>query len=132
MAKKKTTQSISEKHETSVQPALSRGAFTASVAVVFISLAIQIIIAAIVYPSLPGQIPSGWLGSSQPYNMVSSLFVFLYFPLGQIALSVVAFFSPVARDGRKAMYIGKAESIIALSLLFTVLQASAFHLPHQL
>jgi hypothetical protein len=64
--------------------------------------------------------------------MVSSLFVFLYFPLGQIALSVVAFFSPLARDGRKAMYIGKAESIIALSLLFTVLQASAFHLPHQL
>jgi uncharacterized membrane protein len=132
MAKKRTTQPASEKHETSAQPVLSRGAYTASMAVVFISLAIQIIIAAIVYPSLSGQIPSGWLGSSQPYNMVSSIYVFLYFPIGQLALLLVAFFSPVAGDGRKAMYMGKAESIITLSLLFTVLQASAFHLPHQI
>jgi uncharacterized membrane protein len=130
MAKKRTTQSAPKKRETLAQPVLSRGAFTTTIAVVLILLAVQIIIAAIVYPSLPGQIPSGWLESSQPYNMVSSAFVFLYFPLGQVVLFLIGLFSPITRDGQRVMYLGKAESIIALSLLFTVLQASAFHLPH--
>jgi len=132
MAKKKTTQPVAGKHETPAQPVLSSRAYASSVMVILISLAVQIIIAAIVYPMLPGQIPSGWLGSSQPYNMVSSAFVFLYFPLGQIALLLVAYFSPVTGNGRKAMYMGKAESVIALSILFTVLQVSAFHLPYQI
>ncbi|HAH86946.1 MAG TPA: hypothetical protein DCL60_06195 [Armatimonadetes bacterium] len=62
--------------------------------------------------------------------MVSSAFVFLYFPLGQVVLFLIGLFSPITRGGQRVMYLGKAESIIALSLLFTVLQASAFHLPH--
>ncbi|HUV04106.1 MAG TPA: hypothetical protein VMX94_03260 [Armatimonadota bacterium] len=117
-----------EKPHPTREPRPTRAAFRISLWVIILGLVAQIIMAIVVYPLLPERIPSGWAGSAVPYNTVPSWLVFLLFPGAEIAVLVLAMFSPKDAHGRRLMESGKAVSLILLALLFTALQASAFHI----
>ena len=110
-------------------PKPTRAAYQICLWTIIVGLAAQVLMAIIVYPSLPERIPSSWVGSSTPYNTIPSWVVFLLFPGGQIVLLLLAIFSPKDAQRRRVMESGKAVSLILLALLFTALQASAFHVP---
>jgi len=80
----------------------------------------------IVYPQLPPQIPSGWTGSSQPYNLVPSWVVFVMFPGFELLILVITLFAPKNEEGKRAIQTGNAVTLIILALIFTALQSSAF------
>jgi hypothetical protein len=57
--------------------------------------------------------------------------VWVVFPVSQLILLAVALFSPKDADGKTVMTSGKAWTIALLAVLFALLQASAFNLPHK-
>jgi len=111
------------------QVKLTRAAFRMSLWIIILGLAAQVLMAIVVYPSLPDRIPASWVGSSVPYNTVPSWVIFFLFPTAEIVLLLLAIFSPKDAQGRRVMESGKAVSLILLALLFTALQGSAFHIP---
>lgn len=112
------------------EPKLTRAGFHAAVWVIILGFIAQMVMAFMVYPSLPSRIPSSWIGHLVPQATVPSWTVFLVFPLGQIGLLLVGIFTPRDNDGRRIMETGKAWTLTILAILFTILQSSAFHLAH--
>lgn len=118
-----------EQPSRSKSPKITHAAYLASFWIVITGLVAQLIMAIFAYRILPSTIPSGWAGSSAPYNPIPSYVVFLLFPGAQIVLLLLTVFSPKDGQGRPVMEHGKCTSIVLLTLLFTALQASAFHIP---
>lgn len=112
------------------QPKLTHGAFLACMWAIVLGLIAQLVMAIAVYPFLPEGIPASWAGSPVPYNVLPAWIVFLWFPAAQSILLILAMFSPRDEQGRRAMESGEAATLILLALLFTALQASAFHIPY--
>lgn len=112
-----------------VEPKQYRSAFVISTAIILIGLLAEIIIALVVYPSLPRYIPSGWLGWVPVGGTIPSWVVFLAFPGAQLIVLATAIFSTKDEMGRRVMGLEKAISLTLLGLLFTALQASALHIP---
>ena len=131
MAKRKrktqTAEEVVEK-QAKKEPKLTRAAFQITLWVILLGLAAQVIMAIAVYPSLPDTISGGWVGLSEPQKAVPSWLVFLVFPGAQLVLLILAIFSPKDEQGRLVMESGKAWTLVLVSLLFTVLQASAFYM----
>jgi len=113
----------------SKSPKVTPTAYLVSFWSVIAGLVAQLIMAVFAYRILPATIPSGWAGSAAPYNPIPSYVVFLLFPGAQIVLLLLTIFSPKDAQGRPIMEHGKSTSIVLLSILFTALQASAFHIP---
>lgn len=111
-------------------PKVTHAAYLVSFWGVITGLVAQLIMAVLAYRILPSTIPSGWAGSAAPYNPIPSYVVFLLFPGAQIVLLLLTVFSPRDAQGRPIMEHGKSTSIVLLTLLFTALQASAFHIPN--
>lgn len=117
------------------QPSRSKGpkvthvAYLVSLWSVIAGLVAQLIMGVFAYRILPATIPSGWAGSAAPYNPIPSYVVFLLFPGAQVVLLLLTVFSPKDAQGRPIMEHGKSTSIVLLTVLFTALQASAFHIP---
>lgn len=118
-----------EQPSRSKNPKITHAAYLVSFWSVITGLVAQLIMAIFAYRILPSTIPSGWAGSSAPYNPIPSYIVFLLFPGAQIVLLLLAVFSPKDSRGRRMMEHGKSATLVVLSLLFTALQASAFHIP---
>jgi hypothetical protein len=111
------------------EPKVTHTAYITTLWIVILGLVAQLIIAMFAYPILPSTIPSGWAGSAAPHNPIPSYVIFLLFPGAQIVLILLTIFSPKDNQGRRIMEHGKSISIVLLTLLFTALQASAFHIP---
>ena len=111
------------------EPVLTRTAYLITFWTIAVGLVAQLVMAIVVYPMLPAAIPSGWLGSTMPYNMIPSWLVFVAFPSAQVIILLLAVFTPRDAEGKRVMESGKAWSLVVLALLFTALQASAFHIP---
>lgn len=118
-----------EQPSRSKTPKITHAAYLVSFWIVITGLVAQLIMAIFAYRILPSTIPSGWAGSSAPYNPIPSYIVFLLFPGAQIVLLLLTIFTQRDSQGRRVMEHGKSASIVILSLLFTALQASAFHIP---
>ena len=112
------------------EPVFTHAAYRITFWTVVVGLIAQVVMAIIVYPSLPEFVPSGWLGSSVPYNMIPSWLVFVAFPSAQVVILLLTVFTPKDAQERRVMESGKAWSLVLLALLFTALQASAFHIPN--
>lgn len=110
------------------EPKLTRIGYQLTLWIVIAGLVAQIIMAIIVYPRLPAQIPESWAGFLFQGQAVPSWIVFVLFPAGEIVLLLVTIFSPRDKQGKLVMESGKAWTIIALALFFTLLQYSAFRL----
>ncbi len=108
------------------EPVLTHTAYKITLAVLILGLIAQIIMAFIVYPTLPERISSGWTGSAQPYNTVPKSMVFIMFPGFELLVLLIAIFSPIDSSGKRVMQTGNAVTFILLALVFTALQASAF------
>ena len=111
------------------EPKLTRAGFHIAVWAIILGFIAQMVMAFMVYPSLPARIPSSWVGHLVPRATVPSWTVFLVFPLGQIILLLVGIFSPKDEGGRRIMETSKAYTLTILAILLTILQSSAFHLP---
>lgn len=131
MAKQKKPRKLEdiEQPKPKKEPKRTHAAYQVTFWLIIIGLIVQIVMAIVVFPSLPREIPSGWAGSATPYNSVPSWLVFLLFPGGQIVLLILAVCTPKDANGKRVMESGRAISLILLAILFTVLQASAFHIP---
>ena len=129
MAKRKKTKKV-EPVPVKQEPKLTRAAFLICLSVIVLGLLAQLVMAIIVYPQLPGQIPSGWVGSSMPHNTVPSWLVFLAFPAAQLVLMALSLCSPKDEQGKHVMDSGQALTLVLLAVAFTALQASAFHIPY--
>lgn len=113
------------------EPKLTRAGFHISLWVIILGFIAQMVMAFMVYPSLPARIPSYWVGQLVQRATVPAWTVFLVFPLGQIILLVVGIFSPRDKDGKRIMETSKAYTLTFLAVLLTILQSSAFHLSHR-
>jgi len=113
------------------EPQLTRAGFHIAVWVIVLGFIAQMVMAFMVCPSLPARIPSSWVGHLVPRATVPSWTVFLVFPFGQIILLLVGIFSPRDKDGKRIMETSKAYTLTFLAVLLTILQSSAFHLPHR-
>lgn len=109
-------------------PVYTRQAYVASIATILAGLVAQAAIAALVFRHLPARIPANWIGVGSATQTMPSWIVFVAFPGAQLILLMVGIYSPKDQEGRKVMEWGKAVSLIALTLLFTALQGSAFTL----
>jgi hypothetical protein len=112
------------------KPVYTRIAYLLCVCIIALGLVAQIIMAIVVYTSLPTHIPASWFGSAVPQNPVHSWLIFIWFPAAQVVLLVLTAFSPRDEEGRHVMDSGLSTTLIILGLLFTALQASAFHIPY--
>ncbi|MDH7481421.1 MAG: hypothetical protein QHH26_05505 [Armatimonadota bacterium] len=129
MAKqKKNQQKLQNQSKPIKEPKRTYAGFLASLIAIILGFIAQMVMAVIVYPRLPEQIPSGWAGSATPYNTIPSWTVFLLFPSGQIGMLILIMFARRDEQGRRILDAGNAVFLILLSALFTVLQASAFRL----
>jgi hypothetical protein len=130
MAKrKKTVQTNSEAVKAEApgrQPQLTHTTFLVCIAIIALGLVVQEVIAVWVYSSLPATIHGSWIGLTDPYQMVPSWVVFVFFPIAEIIVLTIAVFSPKDPECRRVMESGKAWPLILLALLFIVLQYSAF------
>ncbi len=129
MAKKKRTQTKTE--TTSARPApkepvSTHTGYQVAIWAIVLGLIAQLVMAFIVFPRLPAQIPSGWTGSVQPYNLVSKWVVFALFPGFELVLLLVSLFSPKNAEGKRTMQTGNAVTVVILAMVITALQASAF------
>lgn len=134
MAKRrKPTRTIEDavKPRVAPEPKLTRSGFQISLWAIVLGLFAQLVMAIIVYPALPSRIPGIWTGSLIRGETVPSWWVFVLFPAAQVILFLIAIFSPRDKQGRLTMEFGKAATLVVLSILFTVLQASAFCIPKQ-
>ncbi len=133
MAKRKrnttTAEQVLEKQKPAPEPKLTHTGFQIAFWTGIVGLIAQFMMAFMIYPSLPKAIPSWWVGQLVQSPTVPSWTVFALFPIGQIVVLLVAYFSPRDKDGKLVMESGKAWTLTVLSVLFTILQASAFHLP---
>lgn len=93
---------------------------------IVLGLIAQLVMAFIVYPRLPAEIPTGWTGSVQPYNTIGKWVVFALFPAFTLAVLAVTLFSPKNEEGKRTMQTGNAVTVVLLVLVLTALQASAF------
>jgi uncharacterized membrane protein len=128
MAKKNNNSKTEPKRAKSAHkgPVLTHAAYKTTLVVLVLGLIAQLVMAFIVYPTLPAQIPSGWTGSAQPYNHVSKSMVFVLFPGFELVTLLIAFFSPKDAEARRVMTSGNAVTFILLALVFTALESSAF------
>jgi hypothetical protein len=110
------------------EPKMTRAGFQITTLLILLGLAAEVVIALIVSPRLPAQVPSWWVGQLVSGETVPAWTVYVVFPLAQAILFLVGWFSPKDADGRKVMESGKAWTLILLALLFVALQASAFNL----
>jgi len=110
------------------EPKLTRIGYQLTFWAVIVGLVVQLLMAIIVYPRLPAQIPANWTGFLFQGQTVPSWMVFVLFPVGQIVVFFVGLFSPRDDKGGKLMESGKAWTLILLSAFFTLLQYSAFRL----
>jgi len=129
MAKKKRTQTKVE--TTSAKPAPKEPVSThigyqVALGAIVLGLIAQFVMAFIIYPKLPAQIPAGWTGSVQPYNLVSKWVVFAMFPGFELVLLAVSLFSPKNAEGKRTMQTGNVVTVVILAMVLTALQASAF------
>lgn len=132
MAKrKKNTKTVEQvvAQKTAPEPTLTRVGYQIAFWLIVVGLVAQLAMAIKVYPSLPASIPSWWIGQLVQRQMIPSWTVFAVFPIGQLVLLAIAWFSPKDESGKPIMESGKAWTLSILSVLFTVLQSSAFHLP---
>ena len=133
MAKrKKLTQTIEkdmEKSQTKL-PVFTHRAFQTAFWFVIAGFAVQIVLGILVYPTLPDRISTGFLGSPAPYNTIPKLPALALFPAAEIILFLITIFTPKDEQGKRIMETGMAWSMVLLALLFTALQASAFHIPY--
>lgn len=130
MAKRKTrTAEQAARKPSPPEPKLTRIGYQLAMAVILLALIAQLVMAVIVYPQLPPEIPASWAGQLTKGETVPSTLVFVLFPLAQLIMLVVGRFSPADKNGKLVMETGKAATLIVLSGLFTALQASAFRLP---
>ena len=111
------------------EPKRTHAAYLVALWAIAAGLVAQIVMAIMAYPILPGRIPSNWIGDAIPLGTIPSWVIFVAFPGAEIILAIIAFFSPNDEEGRKVMESGQAVSLILLAVLFTALQASAFHIP---
>ena len=125
----KTVEQVLAQKKSAPEPKLTRAGFQIAFWAVIVGLVAQLVMAFVVYPTLPKMIPSWWIGQLVQQPMIPSWTVFAVFPIGQIALLLIALFSPRDSDGKSVMESGKAWTLTVLAVLFTVLQASGFHLP---
>ncbi|MBP6963217.1 MAG: DUF1648 domain-containing protein [Armatimonadetes bacterium] len=125
MAKKKNGGGNTES-AVATEPVATRVGYRIAVWVIVLGLLAQFIMAFIVYPRLPQEIPSGWTGSAQPYNTVPKSVVFAMFPGFQMVILLVALFSPKDSEDQRVMQTGNVVTLVILALIFTALQASAF------
>jgi hypothetical protein len=132
MAKRKKRQ---EAPSPPVQPAQThmpvptRRAFLVCLGTIAVALVAQFVIAVIGYQHIPQEIPSGWIGWAQPGGTLPSWLVFVAFPGAQLVVLILALFTPKDEQGRRVMEPGRAASLIVLTVLFTLLQASVFTIP---
>ena len=110
------------------EPKLTRIGYQLTFWAVIVGLVAQIVMAFIVYPRLPAQIPARWAGFLFEGQTAPSWIVFVLFPVGQIVLLLVTIFNPKDDQGKRLIETGKAWTLIVLSLFFTLLQYSAFRL----
>ena len=110
------------------EPKLTRAGYQITFWVVVLGFVAQIVMAIIVYPHLPAKIPASWAGYLFEGQTVPSWIVFALFPAGEIILLLVTIFSPRDDQGKLVMESGKAWTLIALALFFTLVQYSAFKL----
>lgn len=132
MAKRKRTAKEAKDIESRPKPKEPQAtplAFQIALWTIGIGLIVQLIIAVLVYPTLPSLIPSGFYGSAMPHNWSPSWLIFIMFPGAHVVMLVITAFSPKNDDGKRVMTTGNAGTLVLLALLFTALQASAFHLP---
>ena len=129
MAKQKTNTQV-KPESTARQPKLTHTAYKVCLWIIVLGFLAQLVMAIMVYPSLPGRIPASWAGSAVPYNTVPSWLVFLVFPAAQLVLLMITIFSPKDDQGKRVMESGEAATLIVLAILFIALQASAFHIPY--
>ncbi len=132
MAKRRRrTRTIEEaaKRKTAPEPKLTHAGFQISLWAIVLALVVQVVMAIIVYPTLPDRIPATWAGSLIKGETVPSWLVFFLFPGGQVILFLIAVFSPRDNERKLVMEFGKAATLVVLSILFTTLQASAFYIP---
>lgn len=128
MAKRTNPQPAQQEKPQSPEIKLTRTAFLVSMWVVLLGLAAQYVIAVIAYPTLGATIPSSWVGWIPVGGTVPSWTIFVAFPIAQVAVLLIGFFSPKDGSGKRVMESGRAVSLILLSILFTALQASIFRL----
>jgi uncharacterized membrane protein len=126
--RKKSKQTVEEasKPKKVHKPKLTRIGYQLTFWIVILGLVAQIIMAIIVYPRLPAQIPESWAGFLFEGQTIPSWIVFVLFPVGEIVLFLVTIFSPRDAQGKLVMESGKAWTLILLALFFTLLQYSAF------
>jgi hypothetical protein len=125
----KTVEQVMAQQKPAQEPKLTHAGFQIAFWAAAVGLVAQLAIAFMVYPTLPKMIPSWWVGQLVQQPMIPSWTVFAVFPVGQIVLLLIALFSPRNQDGKRIMESGKVWTLTTLAVLFTVLQASAFHLP---
>ena len=129
MAKrKKSKQTVEEasKPKKVHEPKLTRAGYQITFWIVVVGFVAQVVMAIMVYPHLPAQIPAHWAGFLFEGQTVPSWIVFVLFPVGEIVVFLVAVFSPRDDQGKLVMESGKAWTLIALALFFALLQYSAF------
>ncbi|HET6453129.1 MAG TPA: hypothetical protein VFI02_01875 [Armatimonadota bacterium] len=108
------------------EPKLTRAGYQITFWVVVLGFVAQVVMAIMVYPHLPAQIPARWAGFLFEGQTIPSWIVFVLFPVGEIVLLLVTIFSPRDDQGKLVMESGKAWTLILLALFFTLLQYSAF------
>lgn len=131
MAKRKrTSRTVEEasKAKKVHEPKLTRLGYQLTLWSVIVGFVAQVVMAIIVYPHLPADIPARWAGFLFQGQTVPSWIVFVLFPAGQIVLLLVTIFNPRDNQGKLVMETGKAWTLILLSAFFTALQYSAFRL----
>lgn len=131
MAKRKNRQTVENvvAAKAAPEPKLTHMGYLISLWAGIVGLMAQLVMAFMVYPTLPKEIPSWWIGQLVKQSTIPSWTVFAVFPVGTVVLLLVAYFSPRDKDGKIVMESGKAWTLTMLAVLFTILQASAFHLP---
>jgi uncharacterized membrane protein len=125
----KTVEQVLAQQKTAPEPKLTHAGFQIAFWAAAVGLVAQLVMALVVYPTLPKMIPAWWIGQLVQQQTIPSWTVFAVFPIGQVVLLLIALFTPRNQDGKRVMESGKVWTLTILAVLFTVLQASAFHLP---
>ncbi len=128
MAKRKAVQAKPEATDTRPQnePVSTHAGYQVALWVIILGLIAQLVMAFVVYPTLPTRVPTGFTGSAQPYNLVGKWVVFALFPGFTLAVLAISLFAPKNEEGKRTMQTGNSVTVVLLVLVLTALQASAF------